>query len=182
MKFLKWFGITVAVLAILFFLFGMPYLRQMTKKLSPEKSAAYTRNNMDLSVTYSSPFKKGRVIFGELVPYGEVWRTGANEPTTFTTATDIRVADQKLPSGTYSLWTRPEKEKWSVIFNKGVPGWGVRGGETARDPNEDVVTVEVPVEKLSSSQESFLIDFEETDGPYLTLSWDETKIRVPISD
>lgn len=182
MKFLKWFVIVAAVLAILFFLFGMPYLKQMTKKQSPEKSAAYVKNNMDLSVKYCSPFKKGRVIFGELVPYGEIWRTGANEPTTFTTATAIRIAGQELPAGTYSLWTRPEAEKWTVFFNKKVPGWGVNTGGAARDAEEDAVSVEVPVQKLPSAQESFLIDFEEADGLSLALSWDQTKIRVPISN
>jgi len=185
MKFLKWLVIVLVVLAALFFTVGKPYLQEQTKKHSPEKVATYTKNGMDLAVKYSSPSKKGRVIFGELVPYDAVWRTGANEPTTFTTKSDIQVGSQTLPLGTYSLWTKPNPEKWTVFFNKEVPEWGVTilsaGAETTRNPESDVVKVEVPTERLSEPQESFQIDFEDTQQLYLTLSWDGTKIKVPIS-
>ena len=129
--------------------------------------------------------KKGRVIFGELVPYNAVWRTGANEPTTFTTGTNIKIGSDKLPAGTYSLWTKPNADSWRVMFNKEVPGWGVTilsgGAKTTRNPEQDVVSVEVPTEKLATPQESFQIDFEDSDKTYLTLSWDDTKVKVPIN-
>ncbi|MFH6601937.1 DUF2911 domain-containing protein [Maribacter algicola] len=186
MKFLKWFLIVIVALALLFFTVGKPYLQEQTKKHSPEKVSTYTKNGMDLAVKYSSPFKKGRVIFGELVPYNTIWRTGANEPTTFTTETDIKISGNELPTGTYSIWTKPNAESWVVMFNKEVPEWGVTllsgGKETTRNPEQDVVTVEVPAEKLASPQESFLIDFEDSDKTYLTLSWDETKVKVPIEN
>ncbi len=186
MKFLKWFLIVIVALALLFFTVGKPYLQEQTKKHSPEKVSTYTKHGMDLSVKYSSPFKKGRVIFGELVPYNTIWRTGANEPTTFTTGTDIKIEGNELPTGTYSIWTNPNPESWSVMFNKEVPEWGVTllsgGKETTRNPEQDVVTVEVPTEKLPSPQESFIIDFEDSDKTYLTLSWDETKVKVPIEN
>ena len=124
MKILKWVLVVVVVLGLLGFFFGMPYMREQTKKNSPEKTATYAKNGLDLSVHYSSPFKKGRVIFGELVPYNTVWRTGANEPTTFTTATDLRVMGKVLPAGTYSLWTIPGEQQWSVVFNKESPRLG----------------------------------------------------------
>lgn len=185
MKVLKWILIIVVVLGLLIVFVGMPYMRKETKKHSPQKTATYTRNGLDLSVSYSSPFKKGRVIFGELVPYGNVWRTGANEPTTFTTATDIKIIDKPLAAGTYSLWTIPNKTAWKIIFNKEVPYWGVTlssgGRETTRDPAMDVVEVEVPVTGLSGIEESFTIDFDGADQTYLNLYWDTTKVRVPIS-
>lgn len=185
MKLLKRIGIILVVLVALFFIVGKSYLREQTKKHSPEKVETYVKNGMDLEVKYCSPFKKGRVIFGELVPYDKVWRTGANEPTTFTTAKEIKIADQKLPAGTYSLWTKPNKDSWTVMFNKNVPEWGVTllsgGKETTRNPENDIVQIEVPTEKLPSPQESFLIDFEGTGNPYLTLSWDDTKVSVPIN-
>ncbi|MCJ7467357.1 MAG: DUF2911 domain-containing protein, partial [Maribacter sp.] len=141
MKFIKWLLVVLVVLAVLFFTVGTPYLREQTKKNSPQKTATYTKNGMDLTVNYSSPFKKGRVIFGELVPYDKVWRTGANEPTTFRTATDIKIDNKKMPAGTYSLWTIPKKESWLVLFNKEVPDWGVKilsgGKETTRKPEQD---------------------------------------------
>ncbi|MEM9143905.1 MAG: DUF2911 domain-containing protein, partial [Bacteroidota bacterium] len=152
---------------------------------SPQKSASYTQDGLDLSVEYSSPFKKGRVIFGELEPYGVVWRTGANEPTTFRTTTEINIVDKPLPAGTYSLWTRPGKEQWTVMFNSEIPDWGVslsmEGAKAAYDPAQDAVKITVPVRTLPKPQERFLIDFEQGDPLYLTLSWDRTLIKIPIN-
>lgn len=185
MKALKWILGILIVLAVLFFTVGQPYMKAQTKKNSPEKTATYAKNDMDLSVKYSSPFKKDREIFGALVPYGAVWRTGANEPTTFTTTSDIKIIDKELPAGTYALWTKPHPESWEVMFNKEIPEWGVTmlsgGKETTRDPETDVVHVEVPSEELSQAQEQFTIAFEEGNQLYLTLAWDQTKVKVPIS-
>lgn len=167
------------------FFVGMPYMKEQTKKNSPEKTATYTQDGMDLSVNYSSPSKKGRVIFGELVPYDAVWRTGANEPTTFTTGTDITVVDQKLPAGTYSLWTKPGASSWQVIFNEDIPDWGVTvlsgGKETTRDPERDIVEVTVPSTATARPVEEFTIDFAQDTQVLLSLSWDDTKISVPLN-
>ncbi len=185
MKILKWVLIVLAALLLLFIFVGMPYLREQTKKHSPERTAAYTKNGFDLMVNYSSPFKKDRVIFGELVPYDVVWRTGANEPTTFETRSDIQVMGKPLPAGKYSLWTKPGKESWEVMINKEIPDWGVTissgGRETTRDPEKDALKVQVEVEELAASEESFTIDFEEGDPLYMRLYWDQTQIKVPIS-
>ncbi|MGB5437560.1 MAG: DUF2911 domain-containing protein [Maribacter sp.] len=185
MKKLKWIlGITVALIALVMFV-GMPYMKDQTKKHSPKVSNAYTKNGMDLSVTYSSPSKKDRVIFGELVPYDVVWRTGANEPTTFTTGSDIKIIDKTLPAGTYSFWTKPGTMNWEVIFNAEIPDWGVTilsgGKETTRNHETDVVKIEVPVESTSTIQEKLNIGFEDGEQVYLIVSWDQTKIKVPIS-
>ena len=125
MKKLKWILLVVIALIALVMFVGMPYMKEQTKKHSPQATNTYTKNGMDLSVNYSSPSKKDRVIFGELVPYDVVWRTGANEPTTFSTGSDIKIIDKTLSAGTYSLWTKPGKESWGVIFNKEIPDWGV---------------------------------------------------------
>ncbi|MBU2904416.1 MULTISPECIES: DUF2911 domain-containing protein [Arenibacter] len=184
MKFLKWLLVVIVVLALAFFLFGKSYLTEQTKKNSPEKTATYNKNGLDLSVKYSSPFKKDRIIFGELVPYDVVWRTGANEPTTFTTATNISVGGKSLPAGSYALWTIPGKETWSFIFNSEIPEWGVTilsgGKETTRNPETDVVEIGVPVQQLSQTIESLSIDFEENEQLYLSLAWDKTKVSLPI--
>lgn len=185
MKILKWILIILAALLLLFYFVGMPYLREQTKKHSPEKTAAYTFKGFDLSVNYNSPFKKGRVIFGELVPYDVVWRTGANEPTTFETRSDIFVVDKALPAGKYSLWTKPGKESWTVMFNSEIPDWGVTissgGQETTRDPEQDIVQVEITVEQLNESVESFTIDFQDEGQLYLRLYWDKTQVKVPLN-
>jgi len=184
MKILRWVLIILAALVLLFVFVGMPYLKEQTKKNSPERVATYNEEGLDLEVKYSSPFKKGRVIFGELVPYNVVWRTGANEPTTFTTKTDLQVLGNLLPKGTYSLWTIPGPETWRVMFNKKVPDWGVTlisgGRETTRDAENDLFQVEVPVMGLDDSVESFTIDFEDIEELYLTLTWDKTQVRIPI--
>ncbi|MGB5229840.1 MAG: DUF2911 domain-containing protein [Eudoraea sp.] len=186
MKVLKWILIVLAALALLFYFVAMPYLKEQTKKNSPQKTVVYTENGMDLTLKYSSPFKKGRVIFGELVPYDTIWRTGANEPTTFTTNSKISIIDKELPAGTYSVWSIPGKESWQVILNKNVPEWGVTlisgGKETTRIAEEDVVNVEVPVINLTETVESLTIDFEDDGQLFLSLEWDKTKVRIPINN
>lgn len=186
MRILKWILIVIVVLAALFFTVGKPYLQKQTKKHSPENVATYQEDGFDLKANYSSPSKKGRVIFGDLVPYDVVWRTGANEPTTFTTATPINVMGQALAPGTYSLWTIPNPKKWKVIFNKEVPDWGVTilsgGADTTRDPAQDALQLEVDSNTLMSPQENFTIDFVKRTTLFLTLSWDKTGISVPISN
>lgn len=160
--------------------------KKATKKHSPEQTASYNANGMDISVLYSSPSKKDRVIFGELVPYNKVWRTGANEPTKFTCKTPIKIMNKDLAAGEYSLWTIPSKDTWIVIINKNIPGWGVTissgGSETARVREEDVLAVTVPVKNTNAVQEKFTIAFEESPDLNLSLSWDKTKISVPISN
>lgn len=184
MKFPKWVLAVVTVLALAFFLFGRPYLKEQTKKISPEKTATYEKNGMDLKVNYSSPFKKGREIFGALVPYNEVWRTGANEPTTFTTGSKISVGGKNLAAGTYSLWTIPGKETWTFIFNSEIPNWGTTifsgGKNTSRNADTDVLQLNVPAHQLSQTIESLTIDFEENEQLYLSLAWDKTKLSLPI--
>lgn len=185
MKIVKWLIIAGVIAALLVYFVGMPYMRDQTKKHSPQRTASYTKNGLELVVNYSSPYKKERVIFGELVPYGQVWRTGANEPTVFTTKTDIKIIDKTLSAGTYSVWTIPNKTVWKIILNSEVPDWGVTmssgGKETARNEKFDVITVEVPSENLSNSAESFTIAFENEGQLYLTIAWDTTLVRIPIN-
>ncbi|UWX55902.1 DUF2911 domain-containing protein [Maribacter litopenaei] len=185
MKFLKRLIAVLLVLFGLFYFVGLPYLRNQTKKYSPEKTSTYNLKGAELAVHYSSPSKKGREIFGQLVPFDKVWRTGANEPTTFTTSETIKIIDKPLSAGTYSLWTIPNKESWNVIFNKEVPSWGVSvmgdGTRTTRDASEDVINVEVPSREVPEPIENFTIDFTNKDQLYLSLSWDDTIVNVPIS-
>lgn len=111
-----------------------------------------------MTVDYSRPSKKGRVIFGELVPYGKVWRTGANKATTITTDKAITLGGKALAAGTYTLWSIPEAATWQVIFNSKMYPWGVNyDGEPQRNPTADVLTVEVPTETLESEVENFTI-------------------------
>ncbi len=188
MKLIKRIFIIIALIVALVYLVIIPYIHQEAKKFSPAKTAQLELKGSSLEVEYSSPSKKGRIIFGDLVPFGKVWRTGANEPTTFSTTQNIKIIDKTLPAGKYSLWTVPNRNSWKVIFNTQIPDWGVTrvdGNQTTHDPRFDYLTVEVPVKTLENPVENFSIDFEHLkegiqQQDYLDLAWDTTKIMIPI--
>ena len=174
---LKKILIGLAVLAVILFV-GFQILSSQTKKASPEVKQTYSVGAAKVDLFYCSPSKKGRDIFGGLLKYGEVWRTGANEPTTFETDKNLVIDGKKLPAGKYSLWTIPQQDSWTVIFNKEIPDWGVTwGSKAARNDKEDVLQVKAPVEKLAASQEKLSIDAQNN---ALNISWDMTKVSVPI--
>ncbi len=178
-KYLKWTLLVLAVLVIGLWL-AFRYMTANTKKMSPEHRVEYKTNDREIKLFFNSPSKRGREIFGALVPFGEVWRTGANEPTTFTTATDLTIAGKVLPAGTYSIWTKPEADKWTVYFNSGEYPWGVSwGGKASREADKDVLEVEVAPMTLEEVQESLVISIEE--NPLrMRLAWDLTAIEVVL--
>ena len=157
-------------------------LRYNTKAHSPEDMVSYTQGDLKLEVFYNRPYKKGREIFGNLVPYNEVWRTGANEATTFETNKDIMVDGSLLEAGKYTLWTIPMENSWKVIFNDKMYPWGINLEEDAyRDPEFDALVLEVPVRELKKTQEQFTITFDKkNEFVFLKLGWDNTLVRVPI--
>ena len=127
---------------------------------------------------YSSPAVKGRKVFGELVPYGQVWRAGANEATIFETDKDIKVEGKTLPKGKYSLYAIPGEKEWTIIFNKQTGQWGVkRGGATTREEAQDALTVKVKPKKSASMNERLAYDV--TDKGF-TLRWENTEVPVAI--
>src|SRR6516164_1902851 len=117
---------TVAMLFIL--TLCVPSSAQMDKSKRPsppEQAQCKLPDGKTITVDYSSPRMKGRKIFGELVPYGEVWRTGANEATTFVTSANLSVEGKDIPAGNYTLFTIPGQEKWTLIVNKHTGEWGI---------------------------------------------------------
>lgn len=180
MRFIKWFAIVIVAL-IAIGAVGFQIMKHNTKKHSPEAVLKYEENGMDIEIVYSRPFKKEREVFGGLVPYGEVWRTGANEATTFKTETDLVIDGKSLPKGEYTLWTIPSGSSWEVIFNKGEYGWGVNmESKAARDPALDVLNTTVPVQRNFKVIEQFTIEIEGS-PPALMFSWDYTRVDVPLS-
>ena len=115
-------GVLVGLVLLGIFV-GFPYLKSQTKKSSPEQVVQYDKYGLDLEVFYCRPSKKDRVIFAEdgLVPFGEVWRTGANEATTFNTATNLNINGKVLPAGKYTLWTVPGEDSWEGAQLRFVP-------------------------------------------------------------
>lgn len=153
------------------------YTLYQTKQYSPEETAEYSSENIAVKVFYNRPSKKGREIFGDLVPFGQWWRTGANEATQIEFSRDVIFEDEEvLAAGKYSLLTIPNASEWEVIFNAKIPDWG-----TEYDPEFDVLRVKGLVERLPQPVELFTIDFTEENGqPRLTMAWDHTKVTVPF--
>jgi hypothetical protein len=131
----------------------------------------------DIEVTYSRPSMRGRAIFGQLEPYGAVWRTGANNATKITLSTAVKFQGTEVPAGTYALFTIPERNEWTVILNK-VPG---QWGSYAYDSANDVARVKVTPVALPEPIETFAITFSDLasgSGATLNLWWE--KVRVPV--
>lgn len=161
----------VALLAVAFFAF-----KAFTKSGSPEAMAQFEQNGFTIQVDYCRPSKKGRVVFGGLIPYGEVWRTGANEATTIKFGQNVTMAGQLVKAGTYSLWTIPSQQGWIVIINGETGQWG-----TSYDAKSDVLRVPVSTRPLIPPAEQFEITFTpEGNGTDMLLSWDATEAVVPI--
>ena len=124
-------------------------------------------------VIYSRPYKKDRVIFGELVPYGEVWRTGADEATEITFYKDVMFGGKDVKAGTYAMFTVPNKDSWDIILNSGLHQWGAYTYEDKMD----VVRVKAKPMMMDDSVENFSIVFGEGN---MVLAWDKTMVAVPV--
>ncbi len=176
----------IIFLLILIFIgiFGYAYFSTdlFKKRLSPKDTVEFKLNDLELEVFYNRPSKRERIIFGGLVPYDAVWRTGANEATTFETNRSLKIGKDSLAAGKYTLWTIPSEDNWTVIFNSKQYPWGVDElMRPMREPEFDVVNIEVPVEAIDRVVEQFTIAFDNsTDNLSLTMAWDETKISVPL--
>lgn len=178
MKVIKWAVIILAILGIGGYAW-FNYMVSETKKASPEAKAKFKERDLELAVSYCRPYKKERKIFGELVPYGEVWRTGANEATTFSTSKDISFGGEAVAAGEYSLWTIPEETEWTVILNSKAYPWGVGwDGKATREAEFDVANVKVPVGNTAQTVEQFSISFSESGN--MVFEWDNVRTEVRI--
>jgi len=149
-----------------------------SKRPSPPATAkCELAGGKTVTVDYSSPRKKGRNVFPEVVKYGEVWRTGANEATTFVTTGDVMVGGTHVPAGSYTLFTVPGKDKWTLIISKKTGEWGTAyPGET-----EDLARVEMKAGTATAPVENFTISFEKAgNGCNLKLAWDTTTAWVSV--
>ncbi len=144
---------------------------------SPTVITAARYKDTYLKIVYGQPQKKGRDIFGQVVPFGQVWRTGANEATEMTLTRDIRINNLDLKSGTYSIFTIPEKDSWTFIVNADIGLWGSYN----YNPKTDVLRFAVPVMAIPDPQEAFTIQLDQkNDKADLILAWDKTKVTIPI--
>ncbi|MFI1743804.1 DUF2911 domain-containing protein [Thalassobellus sediminis] len=180
--FLKRLLIILSFIALGLFLYSTFVENIFEKRLSPKDTVKFELNDLKLKVFYNRPYKKGREVFGALVPFNKVWRTGANEATTFETNKPLEIAGLQLAPGKYTLWTVPKDSVWTVIFNSKQYSWGVDSEmKPMWDPNYDVLNADIPVEKLNHDVEQFTIAFDNsTDKLFLTMAWDDIKVSVPL--
>jgi len=157
------------------------------QKPSPAASASCELGGKTIKTAYSSPRMKGRKIYGGLVPFGEVWRTGANEATTFVTSGDVTIGGKAIPAGSYTLFTVPDADKWTLIVNKkttengkpdGKPIWGIPYSYES----DELARVDMKVSMLPSPVENFTINYAKSgSGCTLQIDWETTRASVDIS-
>lgn len=165
---------------LLFFglLFATLFARAQEARLSPLAMTTMKYHDTYVKITYGQPQARGRDVFGSLVPYGEVWRTGANEATEITLTRDLLINGLLLKAGTYTIFTIPERIKWTIIINRAVGLWGSYN----YDPKLDVVRFEVPVQDLEKeTHPSFTIQLDQNnDKANLVFTWEQVRVIVPI--
>jgi Protein of unknown function (DUF2911) len=145
----------------------------------PAKAECKFSDGKAITVDYSSPRIKGRKIFGDLVPYGQVWRTGANEATTFVTTAALSADGKDVPAGSYTIFTLPNQDSWTLIINKHTGEWGV----PYKYESEELARVPMSVGKASAPVENFTIAFDQSGSSCtLKLSWENTEASVKFSE
>ena len=131
-----------------------------------------------ITTKYSSPRMKGRKIYGALVPFGQVWRAGANEATTFLTSSDLVVGGKTVPAGSYTIFTIPSGDKWILIINKKTGEWGI----PYKYESDELARVDMRVSKLPTPVENFTIGYDKSgSGSILRMDWETTRASVDIT-
>jgi hypothetical protein len=159
--------------------FTLILLAACQRRPSPAASAICDLGgDRTIKTNYSSPRMKGRKIYGDLVPFGQVWRAGANEATTFVTSSDVVVGGTTVPSGSYTIFTVPAPEKWTLIINKKTGEWGI----PYKYESEELARVEMKVSRLNAPVENFAIAYDKSgSGCSLRMDWENTRASVDIT-
>jgi hypothetical protein len=166
------FVMLIAVLAV-----AQQPPQDKSKRPSPPATAEVTLKNKKVTIDYSRPSLKGRKVGQELAPYGQVWRTGANEATALMTEIDLNIGGVKVPAGKYTLYTLPSEGTWKLIINKQTGQWG-----TKYDEAQDLGRVDMKKSALPQSVEQFTIAFDKKSESVsdLNLDWENTRVSVVV--
>ncbi len=153
--------------------------KDKSQRPSPPASASCDLGGgKTVTTDYSSPRMKGRKIYGELVPFGEVWRTGANDATTLVTSAAINVGGTAVPAGSYTIFTVPAADKWTLIINKKTGEWGI----PYKYESDELARVPMKVSKLDAPVENFTLAYDKTgSGCTLRMDWETTRASVDVS-
>jgi len=172
----------IAVLTILTLMMATLAFAQQDKSKRPSPPAQAQCKFADgktITVDYSSPRMKDRKIYGALVPYGEVWRTGANDATAFVTDANLTVGGKDVPVGSYTIFTVPGADKWTLIINKKTGEWGI----PYKYESDELARVDMQVSKTASPVENFTIAFDQAGGSCtMHLDWENTRASVEIAE
>jgi hypothetical protein len=146
-------------------------------RISPHVKAEIELKGQSITINYGSPRIRGRQIMGKLVPYGQVWRTGADEATSLKTTAELEIGGIKVPAGSYTIYTLPSEGAWKLIINKQTGQWG-----TEYDQSQDLARVDLSKTSLPNPLEEFTIQFQKTsaDAATLVLEWETTRLSVPV--
>ncbi|MDO5607071.1 MAG: DUF2911 domain-containing protein [Capnocytophaga sp.] len=145
---------------------------------SPKQSITQQFSVSEISVNYSRPAVRERKIFGELVPFGKIWRAGANDATNITFGQDILFGGKPVKKGTYAIFITPQEREWTVVLNYDADAWGA----FSYDPNDNIIEIKVPVITSKEIQERLEYSFEGIDNEkvHLTIKWEYSMIEIPI--
>jgi hypothetical protein len=155
----------------------------LAKRKSPLDSVSFTVAGKAAKVCYGRPSLRGRqMLGGEAVPFGNIWRTGANEPTMIHTTGPMTLAGLKLPAGSYSLYTVPGKAEWEIVVNRSITQWGEESNYTEDVKKQELGRAKVKPESISAPVEQFTIRAEpgSGDAKALVLEWEKTRVRIPV--
>ena len=146
---------------------------------SPTQTVKQDFGMGSIELTYSRPNAKGRKIYGDLVPYNKLWRTGANAATKIVFTDPVELGGKKVDTGTYVLYTIPGVDSWEIILNKGLKNWGIDGYKET----EDVVRFRVEPMSMKAKQESFTMQFSDIkpESCSLNIMWEKTNVAIPIT-
>jgi len=155
------------------------YPENAPKRIFAETVAQRTSLEPKIKIIYSRPAKKGRTIFGDLIPFGEVWRVGANEQAEITFYQNVKIGDKAVRAGTYTLFVIPNATSWTIIINSEVDIWGAYKYNKTRD----VARIEVPVSRTNGEIENFSIQMVEKgeNVAHINFGWDRTFVEVPVT-
>ncbi len=155
----------------------------LDRRKSPLDSVSLVVGGKTVKVCYGRPSLRGRqMLGGEAVPFGQIWRTGANEPTMIHATGPITLAGLKVPAGSYSLYTVPGKTDWEVVVNRSITQWGEESNYTPEVKKQELGRATVKAETMSAPVEMFTIRAEPASGEAkaLVLEWETTRVRVPV--
>ncbi len=169
-------------LLIAFFFIGISVRCQIVHpKASPYAEVVQYIGLTKVSVSYSRPGVRGRKIIGDLVPYGRIWRVGANESTKISVDNAVEVMGNTLPKGTYALYAFPGKSEWEIVFHTNTSHWG--DGRKAYDPGEDLFRIQIVPDSIAQLQENFLISFDALNhnSAMMVWEWEHMRLQIPVT-